>query len=89
TAESLTEYVDLPDTGVIKSWAWVKHPRGKHPLSKPFAWAQIQFDGADIPMIHCVDAGDEAAMKTGMRVKVRWADETKGSIHDIACFEPA
>lgn len=89
TAEALSEFVDLPETGVVKSWAWVKHPRGKHPLNKPFAWAQVQFDGADIPMIHCVDAGDESAMKTGMRVKVRWADETKGSITDIACFEPA
>jgi uncharacterized OB-fold protein len=27
-------------------------------------------------------------MSTGMRVKVRWADEREGSINDIACFEP-
>lgn len=89
TAEELSEFVDVADTGVVKSWAWVKHPRVKHPLDKPFAWAQIQLDGADTPMLHCVDAGEESAMSTGMRVKVRWAEETKGSITDIACFEPA
>jgi uncharacterized OB-fold protein len=27
-------------------------------------------------------------MKTGMRVRIRWAEERKGSINDIACFEP-
>jgi len=27
-------------------------------------------------------------METGMRVRVRWADETVGAITDIACFEP-
>jgi hypothetical protein len=26
-------------------------------------------------------------MSTGMRVKIRWADETVGFINDIACFE--
>jgi uncharacterized OB-fold protein len=55
---------------------------------KPFAWALIQLDGADTSLVHAVDAGDEAAMSTGMRVKVRWADEREGSINDIACFEP-
>jgi hypothetical protein len=34
-----------------------------------------------------VDA-DEASMRTGLRVRVRWADEPSGSILDIACFEP-
>ena len=27
-------------------------------------------------------------MKTGMRVRARWAGETVGAITDIACFEP-
>jgi uncharacterized OB-fold protein len=27
-------------------------------------------------------------MRTGMRVRVRWRDETMGEILDIACFEP-
>ena len=28
------------------------------------------------------------AMSTGMRVRIRWADEREGAITDIACFEP-
>jgi uncharacterized OB-fold protein len=89
TGEDVAELVDLPDTGVVTTWAWVTSPRPKHPLQRPFAWALVQIDGADTAMLHAVDAGDESAMSTGMRVKVRWADEPSGSILDLACFEPS
>ena len=53
------------------------------------AWALIRIDGADTSLLHMVDAGNEAKMKRGMKVKVRWAAERRGFITDIACFEPA
>ena len=31
----------------------------------------------------------ERKMRTGMRVRARWADEPEGAIRDIVCFEPA
>ena len=89
TGEDIEELVDLRDTGVVTTWAWVRKPRPKHPLQHPFAWALIQIDGADTAMLHVVDAGDESKMSTGMTVKARWADAPSGSILDIACFEPA
>jgi uncharacterized OB-fold protein len=89
TGESLAEMVPLKDAGVVKSWAWVTKPRAQQPLQRPFAYALIQLDGADTPLLHAVDAGSEGRMKTGMRVRARWADETVGAIGDIACFEPA
>jgi hypothetical protein len=36
-----------------------------------------------------VDAGDEARMITGLRVRARWRGERKGDITDIEAFEPA
>ena len=89
TADELSEFVDVADTGVVKSWSWVKHPRPKHLIQKPFAWALIQLDGADTTMMHMVSVDDESAMSTGMKVKVRWADETKGFIDDMAYFVAA
>ena len=71
----------------IVSFAWVKEPREAHPFDKPFAWAMIKLDGADVPMIHCVAADSEDQVSTGARVKASWADETKGFITDIRCFE--
>ncbi len=89
TGEDVAELVDLPDTGVVTTWAWVSKPRPRHPLQRPFAWALVRIDGADTAMLHAVDAGDEARMSTGMKVRARWADEPRGSILDFECFEPA
>ncbi len=89
TADECTEFVALAGTGTVKTWSWVNQPRAKHLLQKPFAWALVQLDGADTAMLHMVDAGSEAKMKTGMKVKARWAAERKGFITDIECFEPA
>jgi uncharacterized OB-fold protein len=88
TAEALDEFVEVSDCGEIVSWCWVTEPRESHLLDRPFAWALIRLDGADVPMLHAVDAGDIEAMATGMRVRARWSAETRGFITDIACFEP-
>jgi len=88
TAEAIDELVEVGPGGVVTSWAWVTRPREKQPLQRPFAYALIRLDGADTALLHAVDAGSEAKMKTGMRVRARWAEKTVGSIRDIACFEP-
>ena len=88
TGEALSEFVDVGQAGVVKTWAWVNEPRPKHPLDRPFAWALIQLDGADTALLHAVDAGDESMMATGMRVSVRWRAATTAEITDIECFEP-
>lgn len=89
TADSLSDFVEVASQGVVTTWSWVNDPLNKHPLDKPFAWALVKLDGADTAMLHAVDASDKAVMQTGMKVKIRWADERVGSIRDIACFEPA
>lgn len=88
TGEDLTELVEVGPGGTVETWAWVAAPHEKHPLDRPFAWAQIRLDGADTAMLHAVDAGSIAAMATGMRVVPRWAAEREGQITDIACFVP-
>ncbi len=83
TCASLDEIVDVSDEGVVTSWSWVSAPRPQQPLDHPFAYALVQLDGTSTPFLHVVDAGDESAMKTGMRVKARWAEETQGVITDF------
>jgi hypothetical protein len=89
TAEALTEFVDVGQAGEVVSWCWVKQPRDAHPLDEPFAWAMIRLDGADVPMVHCIKAASEDAVKTGGRVKAVWVDEPRGFIDDIKYFELA
>jgi len=88
TSEPTGEFVEVGQSGVVTTWAWVYQPRAKHPLDRAFAWALVQLDGADTAMLHAVDAGDPSKMRTGMRVRVRWRDETVGEIQDIECLEP-
>jgi uncharacterized OB-fold protein len=88
TSEPTGELVEVGPAGVVTTWTWVDSPRPRHPLQHAFAWALVKLDGADTPILHAVDAGAMQAMRTGMRVRVRWREERTGEIADIACFEP-
>ena len=88
TAEPPGELTEVGPEGTVVSWSWMPEPLAGQPLAAPFAWALIRLDGADTAMLHAVDAGSAAAMRTGLRVRPRWAERPAGSIRDIACFEP-
>ncbi|MCX5043343.1 OB-fold domain-containing protein [Aldersonia sp. NBC_00410] len=88
TAAALDEFVDVSSVGTVKSWTWVRDPLPGQPFDRPFAWALIQLDGADTSILHAVDVASPHDINTGMRVRIKWAEETVGSIHDIACFVP-
>ena len=89
TAGPQDELIPVGPEGTVTTWTWVSRPTEGQPLGHPFAWALIRLDGADTAMLHAVDAGSAAAMRTGMRVRVRWAPQPAGHIRDIACFEPS
>jgi uncharacterized protein len=86
TGEDLGDIVDVADEGVVTTWAWNDSPGPGQPLARPFAWALVRLDGADTGLLAAVDATDAGVMRTGMRVKARWADERLGSIRDLVCF---
>ncbi|MEW1634053.1 OB-fold domain-containing protein [Streptomyces sp. NPDC093801] len=88
TAEELRELVEVAPTGTVTTWAWNGEPRPRQPLATPFAWVLVRLDGADTALLHALDAPGPDAVRTGMRVRVRWAAERTGAITDIACFEP-
>ncbi|MFJ2748220.1 Zn-ribbon domain-containing OB-fold protein [Streptomyces sp. NPDC087297] len=88
TAEEIRELVEVGATGTVTTWAWNDRPRPQQPLDTPFAWVLVKLDGADTALLHALDAPGPDAVRTGMRVRVRWAAEPTGAITDIACFEP-
>ena len=91
TANPPDALFEVGPAGTVVSWTWVPEPLDGQPLDRPFAWALIRLDGADTAMLHAVDpgpAGHAGMMRTGMRVRPRWAAARVGSIRDIACFEP-
>jgi uncharacterized OB-fold protein len=84
TGEDLHDIVEVGPAGVVTTWAWVRAPRPKDPLDRPFAWALIRPDGANTAMLGAVDAGSPDAIATGTRVEPVWAEERQGSITDLA-----
>jgi len=88
TGAAVDEFVEVGPGGVVTSWTWIEHPLATHPLDRPFAFALVQLDGANTGLLHVVDTGDAAAMRTGLRVEPRWREQTRGEIQDIVCFEP-
>ena len=88
TLEQMSDLLPVEQTGTVQTWAWVSQPVADQPFDRPFAFALVLLDGADTAMLHAVDVASPEQMSTGMRVRVRWAEETVGHIRDIACFEP-
>jgi uncharacterized protein len=89
THAAVADLVPVSEFGLVTSWSWVSEPVAQQPLDRPFAFAQVLLDGADAPLLHAVAVDSPAEMSTGMRVRIRWADEPIGTIRDIAWFEPA
>jgi uncharacterized protein len=89
TVEELTtdDLVDVSPVGTIASWSWNPQPRPGQPSDEPFAWVQVRLDGADTTLLHAVTGVEPGDLATGARVRIRWASERVGSIHDIAGFE--
>jgi len=88
TADEIRDLVEVAPTGTVTTWAWNPAPRRGQPLATPFAWVLVRLDGADTALLHALDAPGPEAVRTGMRVRVRWAAAREGAITDIACFEP-
>jgi hypothetical protein len=89
TGADLSDYAPVGEKGTVVAWTWVTKPRSHHLLRTSFAWALIKLDGADTPFLHMLECDSEADIHPGLRVQVRWADDRRGAITDIACFQAA
>jgi uncharacterized OB-fold protein len=82
-------WIEVGPRGTVQTFTWVAHPRpGKHPLTKPFAFALIRPDGADTAILHVIDVSGPDALRIGLRVAPRWKAERTGHITDIEAWVP-
>lgn len=88
SGKELGELVELEPVGAVESWTWVRHRAGD-PVDADFAWALIAVDGTEGTFFHALDVGgDPARIRRGLRVRARWAEERRGEMSDLRCFEP-
>ncbi len=88
TSEALTEMVEVGQTGTVTTWTWVQDPRDQSPWDSSHALAMILLDGSDTPFLHAVLVKGADLMESGMRVSIKWKQETEGHIQDIEGFVP-
>src|SRR3954447_11475543 len=60
THEPVEDLVEVEPTGTVTSWTWVPEPVAGQPLGRPFAFALVALDGADVPLLHALDVSSPA-----------------------------
>lgn len=83
------EEVPVSDTGTVTTFCIVNVPFEGQTMKLPYVYASVLLDGADIPLIHLVNAPAEDA-RMGMRVKAEWAPpgERRPTLESINWFSP-
>jgi len=90
TGKELDQFVELPDTGIVTTFAIINIPFAGQRIPPPYVVAYILLDGADIPFLHLVTEIDAADVRMGMRVQAVWKprDELGLGIDNIEHFRP-
>ncbi|GAA2059476.1 OB-fold nucleic acid binding domain-containing protein [Catenulispora yoronensis] len=84
-----TEWVDLPDTGVLTTFAVNNVPAAGAP-EVPFISGYVLLDGADIAMLVLVSDVPWQDVRLGMRVRAVWVPEAERtrSVKNLRWFAP-
>lgn len=90
TGKELDQFVELPDTGTVTTFAIINIPFAGQKIKPPYVAAYILLDGADIPFLHLVTEIDAADVRMGMRVQAVWkpSEERDFGIDTIDFFRP-
>ena len=90
TGKELDQFVELPDTGTVTTFAIINIPFPGQRIKPPYVVAYILLDGADIPFLHMVIGVDATDVRMGMRVKAVWKprEEWGLGIDNIEHFRP-
>ena len=90
TGRELDQFVELPDTGTVTTFAVINIAFPGQKMQPPYVVAYILLDGADIPFLHEVTEVDAAEVRMGMRVQAVWRprEQWGPGIDNIEHFRP-
>ena len=86
-----TEYVDLPETGVVTNFTvtnWKIQERKPRKIKKSMIAGLVKVDGASNAMLVPIINVEPDKVEEGMKVKVVWKNKVKGHPNDISGFAP-
>jgi uncharacterized protein len=90
TGLATTEFVALPDKGIVTTFAIINIPFQGQRIKPPYVAAYVLLDGSDIPFLHLVSDIDAHEVRMGMRVQAVWRprDDWGFGIDNIEYFRP-
>lgn len=90
TGRPLTDFVELPDTGTITTFAIINIPFQGQKIKPPYVAAYVLLDGSDIPFLTLVSDVDAHEVRMGMRVRAVWRprEEWTYGMENIEYFAP-
>jgi hypothetical protein len=94
--EDMSEWVEVSQEGVLKSWSLTEHEYFGMPIKPPFINGVIRINGTHCNFLHYIGGFEMEGLqqvrkivKNGMLVRAVWREERKGGVMDIRHFEPA
>jgi uncharacterized OB-fold protein len=90
TGLATTEFVELPDKGIVTTFAIINIPFAGQRIKPPYVAAYVLLDGADIPFLHLILEINASEVRMGMRVEAVWKprEEWGLGIDNIDYFRP-
>jgi hypothetical protein len=83
----IDEPVEISDHGTVRTYTIQYADIRGNPMPEPRVSAMVQFDGCDSWVMGVVRC-DPKDIHVGMRVKVKWKDQTIGNMQDMEAFVP-
>jgi len=81
-------WVDLPDTGTLVNYTITPYRVNDrtHRKTKDLLLGMVQIDGSNTSIVYRLMNLEPSEVKIGMKVKIEWAEKTKGDPSDIKGF---
>lgn len=85
---TVDEVVEVSDHGEVMTYTVGYADVRGNPLQEPRIAPMVKFDGCDAWIMGVLQDVKPEDVHVGMRVKITWADERKGSLQDMQYFVP-
>jgi uncharacterized protein len=85
------EFVEVSQEGTLENFTVGHVTIDKGQVNKaesPYVLGMIKLDGADNLLLAKVEGAPPGEVKSGMRLKAVWKDQTEGNYSDLDHFEP-
>ena len=81
-------WVNLPETGILKNYTITPYRVNDrtHRKAKDLLLGMVQIDGSNTTIVYRLLNLDPKEVKIGMKLKLEWAEKTKGEPSDIKGF---